>query len=110
VRRNSLAERKLSHKAKKQIRYITARRETISQLPTGTNFIPLLLSCEKWQLGEEQNNFRVNICQLAEIAPPLFRVPRKHIRERLCWPGFRLMDYYGVAGLRCPAFAFSARL
>jgi hypothetical protein len=50
VRRNSLAERKLSHKAKKRIRYITARRETIPQLPTGTNFIPLLLSCEKWQL------------------------------------------------------------
>jgi hypothetical protein len=45
--------RKLSRQVQKRIRYITARRETISQLPTGTNFIPLLLSCEKWRLAQQ---------------------------------------------------------
>ena len=45
------AARKTLPPSEKRISYTTARRETISQLPTRTNFIPLLLRCEKWRLA-----------------------------------------------------------
>ncbi len=46
---------------------VTARRETISQLPTGTNFIPLLLSCEKWRLGSRPRIHSNLFCGYTEV-------------------------------------------
>jgi len=42
---------KPSRPAKNRISYTTAARETISQLPTSTNFIALMPSCERLRLG-----------------------------------------------------------
>jgi len=51
VRGKRLAPEKTLPPSKKRIRYITAPPRNYLQLPTGTNFIPVLPSCEKWRLG-----------------------------------------------------------
>ena len=50
MRRNRIGERKTLTPSEKRIHYTPAPGETFSQLPIRTNFIPVLPSCEKWQL------------------------------------------------------------
>ena len=54
VRRNSPGERKTITPSEKRISYTPAPRETISQLPIRTKFIPLQPSCEKLALAQSR--------------------------------------------------------
>jgi len=54
VGRNSPGERKTITPSEKRVSYTPAPRETISQLPIRTKFIPLQPSCEKLALAQSR--------------------------------------------------------
>src|SRR3989442_14526667 len=63
-------ERKSLTPSEKRIHYTPAPGETFSQLPIRTNFIPVLPSCEKWQLvGRLPNSNRLS-CSSRHLKGP----------------------------------------